>query len=390
MKPLVGWIAFCVGVSSLSGGERPEGAAGENATRASPPRRTREIVFLAGAPSHPRLMHEYRAGSMILAKGINGVAGMHGTVVANGWPEDTAVLEHADAVVVYADGAEKDPMLQGDRLAFLGKLMKRGIGLGLIHWSVEAAVDKGEPELLDWVGGAFEVNWSVNPNWDAEFTSIPEHPVTRGVKPFGFYDEWYYHIRFRDPLAGITPILTAIAPASSLKPKDGLRSGNPAVRAEVAAHTPQILMWVTERPDGGRGFGFTGGHSIFSWENDDQRKLILNSILWIAHRDVPAEGVASSITEEDALSHLAGQPFPDAKRPATPGHDFWIPVVSIHLLPQPTTPPSWKSAAPVPAMAADPAAFCAMITRRGHTDNSIPQDYAYQPEGGHVVLAALH
>lgn len=394
-KLLLNAMVWVAGMDVPAGGVASRVTAQEMAEnlsgkRPSLPRRTREIVFLAGAPSHPRLMHEYRAGSMLLAKCLQGVDGVHATVVTQGWPQDTSVLERADAIVVYADGADRDPLLQGDRLDLLGKLMRRGVGLGLLHWSVEASVEKGEPEFIDWIGGAFEVNWSVNPNWDAEFTSIPEHEVTRGVHPFGFYDEWYYHLRFRDHQAGITPILTAIAPASSLKPKDGLRAGNPAVRADVAAHVPQVLMWVTERPDGGRGFGFTGGHSIFSWENNDQRTLILNSILWIARLPVPPGGVVSSITEEDALSNLAGQPFPDVKRPGTPGHDFWVPVVSIHLLPQPTTPASWRSAAPVPAMAGDPAEFCAVITRRGHTDNSIPKTYAYRPDGDHVVLAELH
>ena len=42
------------------------------------------------------------------------------------------------------------------------------------------------------------------------------------------------------------------------------------------------MMWVYERPDGGRGFGFTGGHFHANWANDDQRKLVLNAILWLA------------------------------------------------------------------------------------------------------------
>ena len=62
----------------------PVGAAEKKAARTP---RLREVVFLAGAPSHPRLMHEYRSGSMLLAKCLNGVAGIHGTVVTNGWPE---------------------------------------------------------------------------------------------------------------------------------------------------------------------------------------------------------------------------------------------------------------------------------------------------------------
>ncbi len=35
-------------------------------------------------------------------------------------------------------------------------------------------------------------------------------------------------------------------------------------------------MWAVERPNGGRGFGFTGGHFHDNWGNADFRKTILN------------------------------------------------------------------------------------------------------------------
>ena len=46
-------------------------------------------------------------------------------------------------------------------------------------------------------------------------------------------------------------------------------------------------------PDGGRGFGFTGGHVHWNWKIDDQRKLMLNTIAWIAKLEVPSDGVPS-------------------------------------------------------------------------------------------------
>ena len=78
--------------------------------------------------------------------------------------------------------------------------------------AVEVPKDKGGPEFLDWIGGYFETFWSVNPHWDADFTSLPNHPITRGVKPFKIRDEWYYHMRFREGMKGVTPILTAVPP----------------------------------------------------------------------------------------------------------------------------------------------------------------------------------
>ena len=89
--------------------------------------------------------------------------------------------------------------------------MDKGIGLVCIHYAVE--VPKGEigDRMLDWLGGYFEPNWSVNPHWTASFDELPEHPITRGVEPFEINDEWYYHMRFRPEMEGVTPILTDVA-----------------------------------------------------------------------------------------------------------------------------------------------------------------------------------
>ena len=64
------------------------------------------------------------------------------------------------------------------------------------------------------------------------------------------------------------------------------------------------MMWAFERPDGGRSFGFTGGHRHVNWGNDDFRKVVLNALLWIAKADVPADGVASTVTSEDLKNNL--------------------------------------------------------------------------------------
>jgi type 1 glutamine amidotransferase len=61
---------------------------------------------------------------------------------------------------------------------------------------------------------------------------------------------------------------------------------------------PQHVAWAAERANGGRGFGFTGGHFHKNWSNDPFRKVVLNAILWVAHADVPPGGVESSVTAE--------------------------------------------------------------------------------------------
>ena len=111
-------------------------------------------------------------------------------------------------------------------------------------------------------------------------------------------------MRFRDGMKGVVPILSVVAPAATMNRPDGPHSGNPAVREAVKRGEPQILAWACERPDGGRGFGFTGGHFHRNWGNDDCRKLVLNAILWTAKVEVPAGGVECKITEEGLRQNL--------------------------------------------------------------------------------------
>jgi len=281
----------------------------------------KKIVLIAGKPSHGPGAHEHRAGSLLLQKCLAGFPGLKVVVYDGGWPtkqvdgkavDDHAALDGADVIVIYSDGGAKHPALADDRLAALGRRMQRGAGLGFIHYAVEPVIAKGQAEFLDWVGGAFEINWSVNPHWQANFTTFPVHAVTRGVKPFSTLDEWYFNMRFRPGMKGITPILTDVPPASTMSRKDDAHAGNPAVREQVAKGTPQHVMWVAENTNGSRGFGFTGGHFHASWKNEDQRKLILNSIVWLAKVEVPAGGVVSTVSDADLVANL--DPKPAAKK----------------------------------------------------------------------------
>jgi hypothetical protein len=54
-----------------------------------------------------------------------------------------------------------------------------------------------------------------------------------------------------------------------------------------------VLSWAYTRPNGGRGFGFAGGHFTRNWHMEPFRKLVLNGILWTAGIEVPPEGVAT-------------------------------------------------------------------------------------------------
>jgi type 1 glutamine amidotransferase len=64
------------------------------------------------------------------------------------------------------------------------------------------------------------------------------------------------------------------------------------------------MAWGFERPDGGRGFGFTGAHYHKNWADDNYRKIVLNGLLWIAKVEVPPNGVESAVSEEDLKANL--------------------------------------------------------------------------------------
>jgi len=265
----------------------------------------KKIVFIAGNPSHPAGEHEHRAGCLLLQSCLQNVPGVTTVVYSNGWPADaSAAFADAAAIIVYCDGGGGHTLLRDDRLKTIGDLMNKGVGLACLHYAVEPTKEKGQAEFLDWIGGAFEINWSVNPHWLADFKQLPQHPITRGVQPFKMQDEWYFNMRFREGMKGVTAILSAVPPASTTNRNDGPHEGNPTVRQMVARGELQHVAWAAERPDGGRGFGFTGGHFHKNWGNDDFRKLALNAILWVAKVEVPADGVQSKVTPEQLGENL--------------------------------------------------------------------------------------
>lgn len=190
----------------------------------------KRVVFIAGGPSHDYGSHEHYAGCRILADAIQkSMPQVKCEIIRNGWPKEDQILDTADSIVIYSDGGGGHPA--NKHLDRLEPLMKKGVGFVCLHYGVE--VPKGEvgDKFLQWLGGYFETHWSVNPHWKADFKSFPNHPIARGVSPFQSQDEWYFHMRFQPDMKGVTPILSAIAPPSTMERTDGPHSGNPDVRA---------------------------------------------------------------------------------------------------------------------------------------------------------------
>ena len=259
-----------------------------------------KVVFISGKPSHGRLAHEHRAGNILLANALNDSGlSVQATVLEDiGYPKEGSVLDDADTIVIFCTGHGGHVL--NKKLKEFDALMNKGKGVVMIHWATEAV--KGDPaeKFLEWMGGFCDLHWSGNPHWIPKFKPR-KHEIWNGVNAFSVNDEWYYHMRFVKNMKGVTPILTDVPPASTLKRSDGARSGNPTVRKAVANGETQHVAWAYERSNGGRGFGFTGGHVHMNWQNDDNRKLMLNAILWTAKVTIPKSGVVSRTPTKDEM-----------------------------------------------------------------------------------------
>ncbi|MCB9925651.1 MAG: DUF1080 domain-containing protein [Planctomycetaceae bacterium] len=277
----------------------------------------KKVVFVAGRPSHGYGAHEHYAGCVLLAKALQqGISNIEVEVVRDGWPKDESVFDGADCVVMYADGGGGHPV--NPHLEKMDSLANQGVGVVCLHYGVEVPAGAPGDHFLKWIGGYFEADWSVNPHWTAKFEKFPDHPIANGVQPFESNDEWYYHMRFRPNMEGVTPILTDMPGPETLSRPDGHHSGNPHVRAAVLERKePQHLAWAATRPDGGRGFGFTGGHNHWNWGEPNFRKLVLNAIVWCAKAQVPADGITSQpVTLEQLEENQDYEPKPNFDREA--------------------------------------------------------------------------
>jgi type 1 glutamine amidotransferase len=268
----------------------------------------RTIVLIAGAPDadHPRGTHEYEMSVRLLAHCLQtspDLPGVRVETVFGGWPRDEALLDRADTIVVIASGSDRreqdHPLLVGDRLQVLGRQMKRGCGLVLIHWCTFFPNAGSGEQALEWVGGHFDYQSGPQPRrWASDIQTLTTtlkprsgHPVCRGVEAFEIRDELYYQLRFREKDPRFQAVLQADLP--------GVKE-------------TQTVAWTVQRTDGGRGFGFTGGHFFANWQNPAFRKLVLNAIVWTAHLEVPEKGVRSTPPVEGETLHYVEGRFGEA------------------------------------------------------------------------------
>jgi putative membrane-bound dehydrogenase-like protein len=282
-----------------------------------------KIVFLAGGRSHGPGEHEFRAGSLLLAKSLNQSGLDIQAEVHSGWPKDASVLDGAKAVIFYNDATAV--VSQG--WSKVAQLASKGSGLMFMHYAVHPSAQEGEQYFRPWIGGAFETGFSVNPHWVADLEVLPNHPVSRGVGSLvEAFDEFYYNMRFLPDRAKVQDIVTATPERERMKRYINLWNQH----GVDGLNKKQTLLWGIERPDGGRGVGFTGGHYHRNWSIEGFRRIVLNAVVWVAGMEVPAKGVSfKPLTEEELNANLDDKGKPAALKLVEPGEFKKIPVAPV-------------------------------------------------------------
>jgi len=96
----------------------------------------KKLVFIAGGRSHAYGQHAFKAGCTLLKKRMDEAYGdkLVTELYTDNWPKDTAVLDSADAIVIYCDGGAGHPV--NKHLDQIDRLAKKGVGIAMMHYGV--------------------------------------------------------------------------------------------------------------------------------------------------------------------------------------------------------------------------------------------------------------
>lgn len=272
-------ILFMGSVCFAQSAASPQPNLGAAALKA--PALSKKIVFIGGKKSHGPGEHDFPNGIPLFVAWLKAAPAFADTDVlayTGGWPEDLAELDGAATIVCYFDGVQEkpEPLMNADRIVYLQKLMDKGTGLICLHQASTVPQNNKTIPMASWLGA---VRNGMYDRTHETLTLRPvtqSHPISFGVETFTIHDEFYPTLTFTADRDAITPILSAVVG------NDGKDDGK---RAE------HVLAWAYERPGGGRGFGFTGGHYMEIFEEPNVRQMLVNAIAWTAGIDVPKTGI---------------------------------------------------------------------------------------------------
>ena len=306
-----------VSASKINVNDRKAGLTYENAPPIvwSGDKSKKRILFIAGSTTHRHGIHEYKAGSLLLAKALN-ESGLpvEAKVHWFNWPEDESCLEGVDTIIVYSDAGGD----YGEKYAVLDEKYKQGTALMFMHYGVHPPKEVGEKYYNKWMGGYFADAFSVNPSWIADMVPKDGHPVARGLSgSIKAFDEFYWNLSFAKDCKDCYPLATGIPNAQNMVTYGSSKFWNKDAADKLG--TAQSLLWCRDPADAPRGAGFVGGHFHRNWAIDDYRKLILNTIAWVSKVEVPEAGVPSKEVTKAMLNENLNRPvFPEEVELPTP------------------------------------------------------------------------
>lgn len=244
---------------------------------AEPPRK-RVLLIGQGPDNHKPSTHEYMAGVAIVYSLLHKVDGVQPVVVkADGkWEGGPDLLDSADGVFLFGTEGAKWISADRTRLAAFQRLAERGGGFAVWHWGM--GTQKAEPikafvNLFGGCHGGPDRKHRVMPNVSVAVVDR-QHPVTQKIAPFAVKEEFYYALKFVQAPERVTPLLT--------------------IEQDGATHA---VSWAWQRQDGGRSFGFSGGHFHTTWRREDYRRLAAQGILWTLKMKAP-DGFDPNMSED--------------------------------------------------------------------------------------------
>ena len=271
--------------------------------------KSKKIVFVAGPKDHGgRGSHEYQKDLATLQYCLehSNIRNIETKLYVGQVPKDLNEIKDASVIVLESSGdrvprethslfpqtANTDgksyPPDAAARLQEFDKLMKKGVGLVVLHYATIIDNQTARGYFLDWLGGYFaqESSKVTLTEWNVDLKS-PSHPVLNGVKPWtNFREEFFTMLHLPDDPRR-TPLLAAETVQKT-----------PNRRLPALGDPPEIVSFVVQRKGGGRGFVMTGVHSHANLANEDNRRVLLNGIVWAAKIKVPAAGVVSTLPDD--------------------------------------------------------------------------------------------
>jgi quercetin dioxygenase-like cupin family protein/type 1 glutamine amidotransferase len=304
----------------------------------SPANAAQPVIALIGGASSGMVdgQHDYADGVLKLERLIKAspdFAKATTKVFPVGFPDDLGELDDASVIVFYFGSVrtESGSMNPAEAPAVrdaLGKLVANGTGIVAIHQSFTVAQGSKDSPLQHWLGG---VRIAVT-DYTVETAPIAlpnaSHPIANGVGEFNYLDEFYPTIEVSES-ASITPILQGRVHIQAK------RSG--PVFEEPP--TNRTVAWAYEQENGSRAFAYSGGHYLASFDQAQVRTILLNSILWAAHADVPEKGVSTSVPTITATGRLSAPEFETQR--------VVLPAGEVEVLPQPWGELRWFASRPL-------------------------------------------